>query len=121
MPIQYPHHVSSLFRISRLEFRISPDPSGRIMQNEPNSPRPTAQKCKTNPISAAADLWKTKKWKTNPICERFMQNEPNLHRSRPVEAQKEQNEPNFHRGGPVEDQKMRNEPNLRRGGQNTND
>ncbi len=53
MPNQPPHHVSSLpFRISSLPapslsrvssissfgFRISPDPSGRIMQNEPNLP-----------------------------------------------------------------------------------
>ncbi len=37
MPTRPPHHVSSLaFRISRL-FRISPDLSGRIIQNEPNS------------------------------------------------------------------------------------
>ncbi len=59
------------------------------MRNEPNSPKPTAKKCETNPIPArptanrqqptakicetnpittAADLWKTKKCETNPIC-----------------------------------------------------
>ncbi len=45
------------------------------MRNEPNSrlpgvqpPTPHPQKRKTNPISATADLWRTKKCETNPIC-----------------------------------------------------
>ncbi len=85
MPIQHSHHVSSLiFRISSLPapslssvsristfgLRISPDLSGPIMQNEPNSPHahcppdpntrnepnlrlPTAQIRETNPKSNA--------------------------------------------------------------------
>ena len=47
VPNQQSHHVSSLefrisclFRISSLGFRISPDPSGRIMRNEPKKNRP---------------------------------------------------------------------------------
>ena len=47
MPTKPLHHVSSLafrisclFRISRFGFRISPDPSGRIMRNEPKKNRP---------------------------------------------------------------------------------
>ena len=57
MPTRPPHHVSSLtfrisclFRISSFGFRISPDPSGRIMRNEPNLPyhRPTQDRNEQN-------------------------------------------------------------------------
>ncbi len=85
MPNQQPHHVSRLafrisclFRISSFGFRISPDPSGRIMRNEPNLPAhrpksakrtqfphtkgpPTPNFCETNPISTP------QKNETNPI------------------------------------------------------
>ncbi len=83
MPTPPPHHVSSLFRISSLGFRISPDPSARITRNEPNLPRhdPNAQ---NEPNSRPANHQK-------------MQNEPNLSVRRHPAAQTApiwQNEPN---------------------------
>ena len=76
MPTKPPHHVSSfIFRISSLGFRISPDPSGRIMRNEPNSTpansqSPTAKSCfyKTNPICPTP----------NRLADPKTRNEPNL-------------------------------------------
>ncbi len=71
MPNQQSHHVSSfifrisclpapslsrVFRISSLGFRISPDPSGRIMRNEPKkNRRPQACRPVFNPGLSAGD------------------------------------------------------------------
>ncbi len=85
MPKQPPHHASSKPRWPK----VSPDLSGnpilvyqvsnrrahtpyftkRTQFHKANSQKPTAKSCfyETNPISAAADLWKTKKHETNPI------------------------------------------------------
>jgi hypothetical protein len=91
---QRPHHVSSLafrisglFRISSLGFRISPDPSGRIMRNKP---------IKTTHAKGVPPLYLT----------------PTEVGETPT-TPKMQNEPNFSRTGPVENQKMRNKPNSR--------
>ena len=44
--------ISGLSRISRFGFRIPPDLSGRIMQNEPNLPPRPPRLYETNPIPA---------------------------------------------------------------------
>ncbi len=95
MPTPPPHHVSTLafrisglFRISSLGFRISPDPSGRIMRNEPN------------PI---------------PRASRRLSQHQNAKRTQSPNANRQRirNEPNLpHRHPPI-DPNMRNEPNSR--------
>ncbi len=96
-----PHQVSSLtFRISSLPapslsrvsrissfgFRISPDLSGVLCETNPISSRSHPEKCKTNPISPATDLCRTKKCKTNPIHHPLVppitRNEPNKDNAR---------------------------------------
>ena len=130
MSTKPPHHVSSqefpisgLFRISSFGFRISPDLSGRIMQNEPNLTSPTpknakrtqspplaspirrnepnhrrwqAQSCETNPIST---LRTSSQWVAAFCAAKGWFPQP----------QNTQNEPNFH---PAHDPILRNEPNL---------
>ena len=75
----------STYQVSRPRlFAVLSLSKGPFMRNEPNSPPgprpkyakrtqsaprphgPTAKKCKTNPISVAPDLWRTKKHETNP-------------------------------------------------------
>ncbi len=79
--------ISCLFRISSFGFRISPDTSGRIMQNEPNLRR------------------------GGPAKDQKMQNEPNLTPSR---ASIWRNEPNLPRPHRPTDPKTQNEPNRPR-------
>ena len=50
-----------------LKIRIPPDMSRPNYVKRTQSTWRTCQKCKTNPISVAADLWKCKKCETNPI------------------------------------------------------
>ena len=111
MPIQYPHHVSSLpfrisclFRISSLGFRISPDLSGGIMRNEPNPSPAQDPKMRNEPNShkptANRQRPTAKKRETNPIpTPAITQNKPNSRTAAilsPFPAPIMRNEPNLH-------------------------
>ena len=95
MPTQHPHHVSrlafrisGLFRISSLGFRISPDPSGRIMRNKPN--------------------FTHRQHHITTIYEKQTQSQP----PPPTHNPKIRNEPNFTPQPSRSPLFMRNEPNL---------
>ena len=146
-----PPRPPCLMRKTRNEpnFHHRHHPDDQKMRNEPNSTIPGVQpppvsskrtqfgvhrKRKTNPISAAPDLWKTKKCETNPISsttiipttKKYETNPISPHRHRP-ETQIckanpicptntvspppcQRNEPNFDLAAPPN---MRNEPNSR--------
>ena len=76
---------------------------------------------KTNPISAAADLWRTKKYETNPIPA-YQSVPPHTNYAKRTQfppwwtcgGSKKRNEPNFIPAPPTHDPNIRNKPNSPR-------
>ena len=126
MPSQHPHHVSSLefrisclFRISSLGFRISPDPSGCIMRNEPNLlPRPP-RLCETNPISSGQPPKANSYfYETNPIWVPTASRTTQIRETNPISATADLWKPKKCETNPIyaypslaHDPNSRNEPN----------